>query len=565
MKELIYILTTTDVTQTLQHSPDGWDESQINWKRSEKYHGMFRSFTIPLKFIKDGASLIRSEVYTYGSYGYISLLIRRLNKITMQYETAYNGLCDISTMKDTLNYVEVNVIDGGLAKLFMDNESADYAVSGEKLAGGQEVTFYGKGVTEMGFNVVLPQGAYFASNITTFCRRWIDKATNGGYTAGYYDLKSDYLDSIAASATIPSGSNSVSPIVLVLGGAFITKGNIDLIGEFKTTFADFFSSLNTLGDIGVGVEYYAGKEVLRIERRSYFFNDTVDIMDVGNAKELTVSFDNKVRFNRISIGFPQRDYTNYNSISEVNATSRWQCVQNSANNELELVSKFRGDACGMVDIAEQGNYDNKDDIFFAELTWKTEEYEVPIEGWYLNDYAMAHRIGGTLPDDDWQIGNMLITPRRCLLNQMDYINSCLWGLKGSVISFLSADNDIAKLETKTNINGTMGAYVAENTSITVGDPVYFYPLLFEIETAFPYNMIAALNQNSKGRIIFEWENNTYYGFPMEVGSKISGRSTQKIKLRATMSNDLTNLSVSSYKLSYLNPIRFHQIGVGDFV
>lgn len=130
MDELRFILTfiNTSATVTLIHAPDGWDEQLVRWERSLKYWGMFRSFSIPLKFVKDGALALRTEFYTYGLKSQVNISIERQNKLTFAYEVAYSGMIDFGTWKDLDTYVEVTIIDGGLVKYLKDNEGTEYQI-----------------------------------------------------------------------------------------------------------------------------------------------------------------------------------------------------------------------------------------------------------------------------------------------------------------------------------------------------------------------------------------------------------------------------------------------------
>jgi hypothetical protein len=80
MKELKFTLTTSSGAVVLESSPDGWSESLIQWARSDKYWGVFRSFTVALKFVKTGATQLRTEFYQYGTAGTASIVIERLIK-----------------------------------------------------------------------------------------------------------------------------------------------------------------------------------------------------------------------------------------------------------------------------------------------------------------------------------------------------------------------------------------------------------------------------------------------------------------------------------------------------
>lgn len=117
---------TSNVQIPLSKDPVEWKETDLQWKRSDKYHGVFRSFVVPLTFIKDGAAILRHVYYTEGVEGRCILKIERLNHTTQQYELYYIGDIDFSRTQDTKNTFQTAVLDRGLAALLKAKESTAY-------------------------------------------------------------------------------------------------------------------------------------------------------------------------------------------------------------------------------------------------------------------------------------------------------------------------------------------------------------------------------------------------------------------------------------------------------
>ena len=110
------IVKTTPTPTPLEYSPDGWKDQLVNYARNETYYGIFRSYTIPLKFVFDGAQILRSRLYVYGMEDVVNLVINRLNYDTGQYDLFYTGEIDFSKFEDSIDVFKVNVIEGGLSK-----------------------------------------------------------------------------------------------------------------------------------------------------------------------------------------------------------------------------------------------------------------------------------------------------------------------------------------------------------------------------------------------------------------------------------------------------------------
>lgn len=526
MKELLFILTTTAGTVTLDISPDGWDESLIQWSRSDKYWGVFRSFTVPLKFVKGisprrnyGATQLREEFYTYGTAGIASIVIQRLNKVTLQYSTAYSGVCDFGTFKDTDNYVEINLVDAGIAKDLKDNESTDYTLEQE--------------VFEQQINFVVPFVGTKVGRAASFKKvafGLIDKMTGGRLTTGEYVFKSDLLDSWKAET--PG----------LLDKYFLSSGNGLRLAPFntlKTTFKDFFDAVNMISCVGIGIkmeiEPISGelKPTIRLEAKINLFDFVAPHTVLGETKTISVAVDIKLSINKIKVGSPSKDDTVQPVTNEPNAQSNWIVNNNTSSVEYDLSCKYRTDSIKVIEILTDGDDDADDDVFILEL----HDYDPYTGNGMFFDNNTNVRQTGT-PGTVWHRGNATLSARQCLIKNLDFISSLLYNYVGGDITFVNGENDLPNIEIQKY--GT-GSYVAEKTTVTLLAPAYFVPITFEIECALPINLIVLLNENSHGIAEFTYKGETYYGWVMDVKAKLSGRGSGKIKLLALPINDLTKL------------------------
>lgn len=114
----------------LANTPDGWQDKMINYARSKTYRGTIRTFTFPLKFVTDGAKIIRYLFYSGGVQAECFLRIAKLNRSTGVHEPYYVGSLDFSTFEDdkTGRYVEINVLDTGFAPDLKSNEDTTYEI-----------------------------------------------------------------------------------------------------------------------------------------------------------------------------------------------------------------------------------------------------------------------------------------------------------------------------------------------------------------------------------------------------------------------------------------------------
>lgn len=116
---------TTGIDYSLPQSPDGWDGIQISFGRSSHYWGLTRTFSMPLKFVGDGATIVRTALYTgRGIESPMGLVVLKWNDATGIFELYYTGLLDLSQASDVVEEgVSVNIMEGGAAQFIKSYEN----------------------------------------------------------------------------------------------------------------------------------------------------------------------------------------------------------------------------------------------------------------------------------------------------------------------------------------------------------------------------------------------------------------------------------------------------------
>jgi hypothetical protein len=133
-------IQTTNVPTPLKHSPGGWIDTELKFSRSKGYYGINRTYSIPLKFVGDGASIIRYRFYNgRGIEESIQLVVLKwqdqpqtINGVYRpgdSYYLYYKGLLDLSKMKDNVQEgVTVNVMEGGVVQLLKSYENTVFEI-----------------------------------------------------------------------------------------------------------------------------------------------------------------------------------------------------------------------------------------------------------------------------------------------------------------------------------------------------------------------------------------------------------------------------------------------------
>lgn len=95
----------------VDNAPDGWLGTKITYSRSLVYMGLVRSLTLPYKFTRTAASILRFLFYKYGIIARCSLIINKLIYSTWTYALLYKGTLDFSQWVDELTGVTLNAIE----------------------------------------------------------------------------------------------------------------------------------------------------------------------------------------------------------------------------------------------------------------------------------------------------------------------------------------------------------------------------------------------------------------------------------------------------------------------
>lgn len=126
---------TTDPTG-LVYTPDGWQKKAIAWERDLKKWGLVRTFTVPLGFVEDGATLVKKISVDEGCETEIELLIQQLaldiidpTHHAWEYIDFYRGEIDLPKLEADEIRVTAPIIEGSLEKLLKANENTVYEIA----------------------------------------------------------------------------------------------------------------------------------------------------------------------------------------------------------------------------------------------------------------------------------------------------------------------------------------------------------------------------------------------------------------------------------------------------
>jgi len=516
MKELAFTIKSGFNTYDLVHSPDGWDDTVLNVERSTKFMGIVRTYAIQLKFVLEGATLLREKFYNKVPDD-VQLIVKKLNRISLQYEEVFIGLFDFSTFADTDHFVEISIIDNSFANLVKRNLDKEYTVSF---------------VSAENFYHIYQSNPVKPTKYVHFfriLRNLLDMAVEGRLNSGEFILDDSVIVTSSDIKRVITNSTALQ------GGDFTTI-NISL--------KDLFQCLYVLFKVVPSFQIIDGVQTMTLKTINQNF--PVDVaMELLQVKDFKLSIAKEFLFDSIAIGYPDQDGETLEK-SEFGFTSKYSNKSSMiVNNELDLTIKLRADISGIKEFSEQYGYpdDSINEPFVMVIRYDDglNKYIVD-ENWVAHIYAI------------WQNApNVRITPKRLLLEHEEFINSSFYGLdqEGMMsVYFLSGPGLIRQIGTKL-LDSTADEQVEGIGFVRTKSPL-FLPVVFDFEAILPdtitYNGISYpftfnyLSIPELLRMSFDYDGTTYNGFLLSMKANVTGRKNKAIvRLLASPSTDLSKL------------------------
>jgi hypothetical protein len=515
--EVIYTLTDRNgIAKVLEFAPDGWDDMTITEERSSKFYGIFRYWSIPMKFTKDGATILRTEYYTHGLNSVMYLTIQKLDKYKLVYTTEFTGEIDWATFKDLDDYVDILASDSGLSKKMKDQGSQELNIRFTE----ENTLFFSLPVTSFGDEAV-PEPLVPARKIKDVITDVLQFLSNT-FPFNQYLLKSSLLDEYDEK-------------ILITNGYCIYDGDLNnniIYNRLTITLDDLLQAINAWTCIGVGVEVKGGIEQLVIERRGYFYQGT-ETADVGEVKALSLTPATSMVANTFKFGFPGKDFEDpLRNFWETNGTNK-MANYIRYKGEYDAVSKYRADYHGMMVIYEgslNGEMVDEDAIFFAQV--------VDWEGGLRMQQGLI--IKGTPHGEQQVLYNAHLTPWRCAKRHIIY-----W-LCNILVDFPDDPVQPTSLcyDERHNItvDGLEGTQVEEGSLIeTETLRSFFRPMFVEFEAPYPPNFLHDVHDRPHGFISFTYEGVQMRGYLEKLDIRVASDHNTKYKLLLSSSSDISGL------------------------
>jgi hypothetical protein len=300
-----------------------------------------------------------------------------------------------------------------------------------------------------------------------------------------------FVSDLLGRTNIGYSSNGKYALLGLTNGEFLRGRNDKRMFVSMKSLLDL---LNNIACVGFGFESVSGRQVLRIEPKSYFYNKSLKILSLGKVYNIRKKVDNKKYFNQIEIGYLGNiDIKSINGIDEFNTIRRFKIPVN-AKNKLSVATNWKA---GGYQIESQ-----------KRLFGSTEDSNLDSENFVV---CLRQSGGSYIPkknEDYTSITNVInsdtgynydISPARILREWFGFIASMLIRSNNKTLKFTYGNVNYTMTTKKTGETFV----VQENGDVVCSVKPIYDPEVYYFESPLSRNQFRLIKESPYGYIEFE--------------------------------------------------------------
>lgn len=312
----------------------------------------------------------------------------------------------------------------------------------------------------------------------------------------------------------------------------ITSG--DLIrgisgGKIKTSLKDFFQAMKSMFGASYTFRIVNGQETLEVEHVNYFYDGNTIMTELTDIKDLSMKVKDSDIYNKLKIGYKDNTYDEINGKNEFNTSVEFSIDTSHNAKTLNLVSPYRADMYGIeftileYDPKETTDSSSDNDVFVIHaggilLEMVNGSLVIVPNGYRINRSYKILNTDNLAGDTAF---NVYLSPKRCLMRQIEYIKS-LFMLSGPLLKFASSTK---------NFNVTSTGNVVEHDDVDLSKYTNLFQLVqYEFETMVPGNISELIDTNYRGYVLARDGERVIKGFIDSASDNPGRNKSQKWKL-----------------------------------
>lgn len=332
----------------------------------------------------------------------------------------------------------------------------------------------------------------------------------------YTDQSVSFVSDFFGRTDLGYAEDGDGALLAITNGANIREIDKTVFGNWE----DVFTSLNAIFCLSWGFEKLEdGTQVVRVEKKEYFFNKDITAVSLGQVSEISKEFMEDRYYQTIEIGYPTvENIDQINGLDEFNSIRRFSSPITETKNKLTITSEYRASGFEIESqrrlsgTTKESKLDDKN--FFITLV-RDNGFRVELG----SDYAS---ITGVIdPATAYNVG---IRPGVMIRN---------WKKVLASLTLRNSDKKLKFTYGEYNYTVTVDG-VAENSDIELlDDDAIWYNDSYGFVSKFGKDERELIRANRYGLIKFEdWGGNECSGFILEMKNEIEKKEAEFVLLRA---------------------------------
>lgn len=294
--------------------------------------------------------------------------------------------------------------------------------------------------------------------------------------------------------------------------------------ELKISWEMFWSFWDTYDAVALKENI---KKVLFDRKKAIL--DATKVKTINIAYRPKISFDKDLPFNTLYMGYEniENEQGFVNGKNEFNTTSVWSLGSVNNPKELKKISMVQASCYAQEQLRIQNILQDTTDNRSDNKPFVIHVENVETDGAYNYDRSLNPFVTGI--DDIDTVFNVGLSPKRCLINNGDWLRSCLYLADDKILKFISADRNSKMVY----INGA--DIIIENADVHINELAdkFLKPVLMTIETSDVDNPLDYFE--------FEIDGYIYRGISIENSVNPKTEAKQTYILWSDAVNDLSRL------------------------
>jgi hypothetical protein len=267
---------------------------------------------------------------------------------------------------------------------------------------------------------------------------------------------------------------------------------------FFKSAEEWWQGINPIHNLGLGYEKVAGVDVIRVERKEHFYDDSAPLVYLSNVYNIKRSYDPENQFNQVEIGYDKWQSQaatgtgTASGIDDPQTKHTYNTRFKKIGKKITLFSKWVAASLTLettrrVVILKSANYTYDDETFVIALKNNG-------DGTFEPELDENFSTLTNLLNKETRY-NSRLTPGRNLLRWLNYLSGCLQSYLSSSFKFASGEGNFDMTSQMSTSCLGDSTSLSEKGDVPVGTDFLFIPMPYEINHYLTWEQYKLIRDN----------------------------------------------------------------------